>query len=129
MSKVLALATVLSPINLNIHHSIIAVHGLNGHAFNTWAMKKTNVMWLRDFLPRQIPEARIMTYGYNSKVSDSIANGSFRDFSVALLNSIDLIRTKEVKFGPLSGETVGLSNFVSRRELGRLYLFVIVLGA
>ncbi len=47
-------------------HSIIAVHGLAGGRISTWTDTKTGKMWLRDFLPSNIPEARIITFGYQA---------------------------------------------------------------
>ncbi|KAL2063771.1 hypothetical protein VTL71DRAFT_5576 [Oculimacula yallundae] len=46
---------------------IIALHGLNGHRENTWTTKK-NVNWLRDadMLSSIIPNARIMSWGYDA---------------------------------------------------------------
>ena len=44
--------------------SIVAVHGLNGHRENTWTMNGRN--WLRDFLPKNIPNARIYSWGYDA---------------------------------------------------------------
>ena len=51
--------------------SIIAVHGLGGHAIDTWTHPSTGKLWLRDFLPDAIPDARIMTFGYDSRVVGS----------------------------------------------------------
>jgi hypothetical protein len=48
---------------LNIH-SIIAVHGLDGHRRTSWTANN-GVLWLRDLLPSVIPGARVLTYGYN----------------------------------------------------------------
>jgi len=45
--------------------SIIALHGLGGDAFKTWTDKQGH-LWLRDSLPGHIPDARIMTFGYDS---------------------------------------------------------------
>ena len=45
--------------------SIIAVHGLDGHREKTWTADNKK-MWLKDFLPFDIPNARIFTYGYNA---------------------------------------------------------------
>ena len=47
------------------------MHGLGGHAMGTWIHASTNKLWLRDFLPLAIPNARIMTFGYDSRVVDS----------------------------------------------------------
>ena len=53
------------------YFSIVAVHGLGGHAMNTWTHAETEKLWLRDLLPLAIPNARIMTFGYDSRVVDS----------------------------------------------------------
>ncbi|KFA45618.1 hypothetical protein S40293_08631, partial [Stachybotrys chartarum IBT 40293] len=63
--------------------NVIAVCGLGGHAFDSFVSPDGGHMWLRDSLPfdmviheDQPPMARIMTYGYDSVVSnsDSIQN-------------------------------------------------------
>ncbi len=50
--------------------SIIAVHGLGGHAYKTWTAEN-GTMWLKDLLPQAIPGARIMTFGYDSEAQTS----------------------------------------------------------
>jgi hypothetical protein len=53
--------------------SIIAVTGLSGHAYGSWSHSDER-MWLRDYLPKDAPNARILTYGYQSSLqSDSIS--------------------------------------------------------
>ena len=51
--------------------SIVALHGLNGHREKTWTFegkgKSKDVLWLRDLLPPIIPNARIWTWGYDSR--------------------------------------------------------------
>ena len=66
---------------------IVALHGLNGHYRKTWtatpAVGKPKV-WLEDFLPEQIPNAGIMSCGYDSTVqlSKSVASiGTFAEQS------------------------------------------------
>ncbi|KDQ23433.1 hypothetical protein PLEOSDRAFT_1109079 [Pleurotus ostreatus PC15] len=46
---------------------IVALHGLNGHSFESWECKDTRFMWLRDHLPEQAPNARVMVYGYKAE--------------------------------------------------------------
>jgi hypothetical protein len=65
--------------------SVVAVHGLGGHAFHTWTEKQSGKLWLRDFLPSQIPSARIMTYGYDSKVAFSKSDTEINDIAADLL--------------------------------------------
>ncbi|KIW00621.1 uncharacterized protein PV09_07817 [Verruconis gallopava] len=49
---------------------IVAIHGLNGDAIKTWTADSTGVCWLKhpDYLPKSIPKARILTYGYNANI-------------------------------------------------------------
>ncbi|CCA76321.1 related to tetratricopeptide repeat domain protein-Neosartorya fischeri [Serendipita indica DSM 11827] len=45
--------------------SIIAIHGLDGHREKTWTADN-GVLWLRDLLSVDIPNARILVYGYDA---------------------------------------------------------------
>lgn len=36
------------------------------HAIDIWTHPKSNALWRKDFLPRQVPDARVMTFGYNA---------------------------------------------------------------
>ena len=58
--------------------SIIAVTGLAGHAFGSWAHSDEQ-MWLRDYLPKDAPNARILTYGYYSKLQGSYSVSILQD--------------------------------------------------
>ena len=78
-----------------LFHSVIAITGLGGHAFDSWrsriATKRPidRPMWLRDFLPQQFPNARIMTYGYGSGLKGSYGGnitGYRRSFIQCLQN-------------------------------------------
>jgi hypothetical protein len=61
---------------------IVAVHGLNGH------YQDGEVNWLRDFLPKQMPNARIMSYSYNSAVGFSKAAAGIKIFAEQLLEDL-----------------------------------------
>jgi len=61
------------------------------------------VLWLQDFLPKSIPEARILSFGYDSNLSDE--NDAVAEFLAEharqLLNKLSLYRKlKEVSLGP-----------------------------
>ena len=45
---------------------ICFVHGVNGGNISTWTMK--DKCWPRDLLPSDIPNARILSYGYDAKI-------------------------------------------------------------
>ncbi|KAF1952737.1 TPR-like protein [Byssothecium circinans] len=44
---------------------IVAVHGLNGDREKTWTAS-SGVNWLRDLLPQDLPNARIISWGYDA---------------------------------------------------------------
>lgn len=51
--------------------SIVAIHGLNGHPYESWRSKSADpAMWLHDYLPGDVPNCRIILYGYKSNILD-----------------------------------------------------------
>ena len=73
----------------DVFSSIVAVHGLGGHLYDTWTEEKSGKMWLRDFLPSQVPHTRIMSYGYDSLVAFSKSELELGDVAADLLNRLD----------------------------------------
>jgi protein SERAC1 len=71
--------------------------GLDGHAYGSWRGKgNLGRMWLRDYLSKDLPRCRMMTYGYNSKLS-SRRVGTVLDFGRELMQEINKVRsTQEV---------------------------------
>ncbi|KAI0437710.1 ribonuclease-like protein p/mrp subunit [Xylaria telfairii] len=57
---------------------IVAVHGINGDAFNTFSSKSNNRFWLGDddMLPRDVKNSRIMTYRYPASVAKLLGGTS-----------------------------------------------------
>ncbi len=72
-------------------YSIVAIHGLGGHAFKTWTNTDGH-LWLRDSLPSHVPQARIMTYGYDSSLKFSSSRAKINDFASELATRLDLER-------------------------------------
>lgn len=77
--------------------SLVAVHGLNpgwkkSHGEGTWT--KNDVLWLRDpdYLPRASPNARILLFGYNSKVAFDTTIAGVMDVARDLLNRLKSAR-------------------------------------
>lgn len=86
---------------------VIAVHGLDGHRESTWACSEgakqgsqPDPLWLRDFLPQDLPGSRIFTYGYNSQVLASRSVSWINDYALKLLNDLHTL-TKQYKVGEL----------------------------
>jgi len=73
---------------------VVALHGLDGHAFNSWEFHDggQSFMWLRDCLHEQIPEARIMLYGYNANVVSDVSTGRLRTFAETFLERLLHVR-------------------------------------
>jgi hypothetical protein len=51
-------------------------------------------MWLRDSLPESIPNARILSYGYDTKLPGSQSTASILDLSKKLLESVRTVRNQ-----------------------------------
>ena len=73
---------------------IVAIHGINGDAFKTWTHPDGR-LWLRDFLPDQLPGARIFSFGYPSEVAFTTAKGKLLDFARSLLEGLKSRRLGE----------------------------------
>lgn len=70
-------------------YSLIAVCGLSAHAFGSWKPHSPSyTMWLRDILPLDFPEFRVLTWGYESDLKDPIADRNITSFSRQLLMAI-----------------------------------------
>ncbi|KAJ5716382.1 tetratricopeptide and DUF676 domain protein [Penicillium malachiteum] len=83
--------TVLSPrpqstANDQVNVDIVLVHGLNGDAFSTWTVEKPKrCFWPGDLLPPLLPNARIMTFGYNANLFHDSVDGRIAEFAENLL--------------------------------------------
>lgn len=69
-------------------HSIVAVHGLNGDPKDAWASHQSNAFWLKDFLPHDVPNAWVMTFGYNADVAFGKTTAEIVDHAKGLLSSL-----------------------------------------
>jgi hypothetical protein len=83
---------------------IVAVHGLNpfkntSNAISTWT-SDNGKMWLQDegFLPTQIPNARIIVFGYNSNVAFTSSNAGLAEQAKNLLLLLRLRRVVGIRF-------------------------------
>lgn len=71
---------------------VVAVHGLQGHAYKTWEHDNGS-LWLRDFLPADIAFSRILTFGYDSTVAFSSSVAQLEDKALELLNRLSAKRS------------------------------------
>ncbi|KAF8540576.1 hypothetical protein BDD12DRAFT_833045 [Trichophaea hybrida] len=75
---------------------IVAIHGLGGHWQKTWT-DANGKFWLQDFLSGQLPNARIMCFGYNSKTAFTKAVSDIEDASCDLLDRLDDMRQQPIE--------------------------------
>ncbi|KAF8242573.1 hypothetical protein K440DRAFT_481581, partial [Wilcoxina mikolae CBS 423.85] len=72
---------------------IVAVTGLAGHAFGSWRSRQTHRMWLKDFLPKDLKNIRIMTYGYDSRLAGAKTNSRLIDYRRNFLQQLENARS------------------------------------
>ena len=75
--------------------SIVAVHGLEGHAIQTWLHPESNVMWLQTLLSVAMPKSRIMSYGYDANIYKSRSTLHIMDNAADILSEIQAKRTSQ----------------------------------
>ncbi|KAF8514539.1 hypothetical protein BU17DRAFT_94396 [Hysterangium stoloniferum] len=82
---------------------IVAIHGLDGDREGSWTATN-GVLWLRDLLPSIIPEARILTYGYdaNTRNQPRFSTDTVYDHGLNLIVKLVLFRNEtETKERPI----------------------------
>lgn len=72
---------------------LVAVHGLDGGPVFSWTADNKK-LWLQDFLPGDIPHARILTYGYDGRTHDSspLSCQRLHDHAIGLVTEQTLYR-------------------------------------
>ncbi|KAF7953923.1 uncharacterized protein EAE97_001321 [Botrytis byssoidea] len=97
-----------------------AVHGLNGNAFESWVATKNQKMWLRDILPLSKPfdKARIMTFGYSSRLRDRGNLSGITVWSQDLLRSVSSLRKpKKERERPILFVCHSMGGLVARQAM------------
>lgn len=69
--------------------SLIALSGLNGHAFGSFKAKGLDFMWIRDALATEFPGCRLFIYGYDTKMVHSTSHQSILDLGSQLASSVE----------------------------------------
>ncbi|KAH6856020.1 Alpha/Beta hydrolase protein [Chaetomium sp. MPI-CAGE-AT-0009] len=86
----LGLQQLASPEGANL--DIVFVHGLFGNRINTWTADN-GVLWPETLLSQDIPDARILTFGYDADVtkfnlSDELTEGTMEIHAADLCNRL-----------------------------------------
>ncbi|KAL9124352.1 MAG: hypothetical protein Q9217_006313, partial [Psora testacea] len=103
---------------------IVFIHGLGGKRHNTWT--KGGVLWPRDLLAKDFPQARIMTWGYDSRIVQffgPVGQGSIHAHANELNNDLSQERSERHQiFRPLIFFAHSLGGLVVKSALFRSYL-------
>lgn len=67
--------------------SLVAITGLAGQAFVSWQNVKGD-MWLRDYLPYDIPNLGVFTYGFQSELWMSTSTATLADYTDIFLDHL-----------------------------------------
>ena len=78
---------------------VVAVHGLGGDLYKTWACDRSitnneEIFWLSSLLPRDLPGARIFTFRYPSQWSSSYSVAGVKEFARSLLQALRQLSDK-----------------------------------
>lgn len=81
---------------------IVAIHGLNGHYEKTWSSPAaadggSDVNWLKELLPKQVSNARVMSFGYNSALQFSKSTADTYTFADQLLEALMSKRGSDIE--------------------------------
>ncbi|VTT58628.1 unnamed protein product, partial [Fusarium fujikuroi] len=74
---------------------IIAVPGLGSHPLGSWKSPNSDDVWLRDFLSKDMPNIRVLLYGYDTTLPGSLSKQSIEDLGGALLEQIIAYRASD----------------------------------
>ncbi|KAF8512223.1 hypothetical protein BU17DRAFT_96494 [Hysterangium stoloniferum] len=71
---------------------IVAIHGLDGHREGSFTAPN-NVLWPRDLLPKILPTARILTYGYDARTRGvNRTNQTLHDLAIDFFAKLSIFR-------------------------------------
>ncbi|KAI1073352.1 hypothetical protein F5B20DRAFT_567330 [Whalleya microplaca] len=71
---------------------VVAVPGLAGHAIGSWKSPSSNDIWLRDYLPADFPNIRVLLYGYDTTLLKNDSKQSIEDMGHSFLESLKAFR-------------------------------------
>ena len=86
------LTALSTPLSTKEAVDCVAVCGLGGHAFGSFKEKGTSYMWLRDSLPKDLPNLRVLLYGYESGLDGSDSNQNVSVIAGSFIGHLRAIR-------------------------------------
>lgn len=81
----------------HLYYSVIAVPGLGSHAIGSWKSPNNIDLWLRDYLPNDVPNIRVLLYGYDTSLLRNHSKDSIENLGVRFLEAIKAFRADSVR--------------------------------
>ncbi|CAG8897091.1 unnamed protein product [Penicillium egyptiacum] len=89
------LKTLYEPEHATV--DILFVHGLTGNRETTWTFKPTRQLWPQHFLAKDLPNARIITFGYDGDIIGALkvaGSNTLRDHGKTLAHDLAVWRKR-----------------------------------
>jgi hypothetical protein len=83
---------------LTVLPSIVFIHGLTGDREKTWTSRDASEPWPKALLPTKIPNARILTFGYDAYAVNRqgvVSKSRIGEHAGNLLTSLALLREED----------------------------------
>ncbi|RYC65044.1 hypothetical protein CHU98_g1135 [Xylaria longipes] len=74
------------------HADLVAVPGLGSHALGSCKSSISNEIWLRDYLPYDTPNQRVIIYGHNTRLQGAQSKQSIGDLGARFMETITRFR-------------------------------------
>lgn len=96
---------------------IVAIHGLQGHREKTWTTDN-GILWLQHLLPSDLPNARILSYGYDADTHspECVSTHTMRRHADQLAKALSMSR-KDVPRRPIIFITHDLGGIILKWAL------------
>ena len=97
---------------------IIFIHGLTGNPFDTWYHSQRNIYWPIDLLSKDIPNSRIMAFGYDSDVAKflgPVSQNTIRNHASTFLGDLAALRADDVTVSILRSSS-SVDNLAGNRK-------------
>jgi protein SERAC1 len=94
-----------------LHSSIVFVHGLTGDREETWTAKTAVAPWPQTLLPSKVPNARVLTFGYDAYVTDwrgVVSQNRIGNYSWNLLTALATYREDDGTVSLMNDVTCGI---------------------
>ncbi|KAK5227269.1 hypothetical protein LTR72_003259 [Exophiala xenobiotica] len=118
--------TPLNDVDSGEHaFDLVALSGLASHPFGSWKKQITDTasqqtktfMWLRDQLPDDFPDTRVMIYGYDTKLLKSESFQTIEDLAISFIAQLRNIGKTQTSTKPLVIFAHSLGGLLVKRAL------------